>query len=110
MNFPAKTYIVSKPFGATLIIGACNFPYLTSLAPVVGAMVAGNMVILKPSEIVPETSKLMARLINDYFDSNYLAVVETGIPETTDLLSYKFEKICFTGSVTVGEIIYKAAS
>lgn len=110
INFPAKSYIIPEPFGNTLVIGAWNFPYLTSLAPVVAAMTAGNTVILKPSEIVTETSKLMALLINDNFDSNYLAVIEGGIPETTELLSYKFDKIFFTGSTGVGKIVYQAAS
>ena len=110
MNFPAKSYIVAEPYGNALIIGAWNFPYLTSLAPIVAAMTAGNTVILKPSEVASETSKLMAHLINTNFDSNYIAVVEGGIPETTELLSFKFNKIFFTGSVTVGKIIYQAAS
>tara|TARA_B110000285_G_scaffold152155_1_gene169856 strand:- start:3375 stop:4736 length:1362 start_codon:yes stop_codon:yes gene_type:complete len=110
INFPAKSYVVSEPFGSTLIIGAWNFPYLTSLAPVVAAIAAGNTVILKPSEIASETSKLMAQVINNNFDSKYFALVEGGIPETTELLSFKFDKIFFTGSPTVGKIIYQAAS
>ncbi len=110
INFPAKSVIVSEPYGNTLIIGAWNYPYLTSLAPTVAAMAAGNTVVLKPSELVNETSQLMARLLNDNFDSNYLVVIEGGIPETTELLSFKFDKIFFTGSTAVGKIIYQSAS
>ena len=110
INFPAKSVIISEPYGNTLIIGAWNYPYLTSLAPTVAAMAAGNTVVLKPSELVNETSQLMARLLNDNFDSNYLVVIEGGIPETTELLSFKFDKIFFTGSTAVGKIIYQSAS
>ena len=98
------------PLGTSLIIGAWNFPYLTSLAPVVAAMAAGNTIILKPSELSSHASNAMHRIISENFDQSYFAVVEGGVAETTLLLQQKFDKIFFTGSVEVGRIIYKAAS
>ena len=109
-NFPAKSYIIPEPLGTTLIIGAWNFPYLTSLAPVVAAMAAGNTIILKPSELSPSTSGVMHKLISNNFNTDYFSVIEGGIPETTELLEQKFDKIFFTGSVPVGRIVYEAAS
>lgn len=110
MNFPAKSYIIPEPLGVTLIIGAWNYPYQLSLAPAVASLAAGNTVLVKPSEIPSETSAIMAKLINENFDANYLHVVEGGVAETTELLKHRFDKIFFTGSTKVGKIIYKAAA
>ncbi len=110
LNQPGKSYIVPEPLGVTLVIGAWNFPYNLSLIPVVGSMVAGNTTILKPSELPAETSRVMARLINENFDANYLHVVEGGIPETTALLNQRWDKIFFTGSPQVGKIVNVAAA
>ncbi|MCG8322784.1 MAG: aldehyde dehydrogenase family protein, partial [Cytophagales bacterium] len=110
MNQPAKSYLVPEPLGVSLVIGAWNFPYNLSLVPVVGSMVAGNTTILKPSELSAETSRAMAKLINENFDASYLHVVEGGIPETTALLDQRFDKIFFTGSPQVGKIVNKAAA
>lgn len=109
-NFPASSYIIPEPLGVSLVIGAWNYPYQLSLAPVVAAIAAGCTVILKPSELSAETSAVMAQLINTNFDPNYLHVIEGGIPETTALLEQKFDKIFFTGSVPVGKIVYQAAA
>ncbi|MCF6279108.1 MAG: aldehyde dehydrogenase [Flavobacteriaceae bacterium] len=110
VNLPAKSYVIPEPLGVSLVIGAWNYPYQLSFAPVVAAMVAGCTVVLKPSEISPNTSAVMAQIINNNFNSNYFKVVEGGIPETTALLNEKFDKIFFTGSTTVGRIIYQAAA
>ena len=110
INFSARSYILPEPLGNILIIGAWNFPYLTSLSPVIAAMASGNTIILKPSELSSHSSKAMYKIIAENFDQNYIAVVEGGIIETTLLLEQKFDKIFFTGSVEVGKIIYKAAS
>lgn len=109
-NFPSKSYRVPEPLGVALVIGAWNYPYQLSLSPIVPAMAAGCTVVLKPSEIPSATSAVMAEILNANFDARYLAVVEGGIPETTDLLDQKFDKIFFTGSVPVGRIIYQAAA
>ena len=109
-NFPAKSYIIPEPLGTTLIIGAWNYPYQLSLIPAITSLAAGNNVILKPSELPAKTSEIMAKIINDNFPSDYFYVVEGGVKETTKLLEYRFDKIFFTGSTSVGKIIYKAAA
>ena len=109
-NFPAKSYIIPEPLGVTLVIGAWNYPYQISLIPAITALAAGNTVILKPSELPSRTSNIMAKLINTNFPNQYFCVVEGGVEETTTLLDLKFDKIFFTGSTSVGKIIYKAAA
>jgi aldehyde dehydrogenase (NAD+) len=110
VNFPAKSYIIPEPLGVSLVIGAWNYPYQLSLAPAVAAIAAGCTVVLKPSEIPVRTSAVMAKLINTNFDPDFFKVIEGGIPETTELLKQKFDKIFFTGSTKVGRIVYKAAA
>ncbi len=110
LNQPAKSYIIPEPLGNTLVIGAWNFPYNLSLIPVVGSMMAGNTTVLKPSELPAETSRVMAKIINENFDPAYLHVVEGAIPETTALLDQRWDKIFFTGSPQVGRIVNEAAA
>ena len=110
LNFPASSYIIKEPLGVTLIIGAWNYPYVLTMTPVVAAIAAGNTVILKPSEIAAHTSHMMTELINANFDEGFFHVVEGGVPETTALLVQRYDKIFFTGSPKVGQIIYEAAA
>lgn len=110
VNFPAKSYIIPEPLGVTLIIGAWNYPYLLSLLPAITSIAAGNTVILKPSELPSKTSELMSKLINENFSSNFFHVVQGGVQETTELLDMRFDKIFFTGSTSVGKIVYQAAA
>ncbi|MEM7474561.1 MAG: aldehyde dehydrogenase [Planctomycetota bacterium] len=110
LNQPAKSFIVAEPLGLTLVIGAWNFPYHLSLIPVLGSMMAGNTTVLKPSELPAETSRVMAKLINENFDPEYLHVVEGEIPETTALVNQRWDKIFFTGSPQVGKIVNQAAA
>ncbi len=110
INFPAKSYVISEPLGVSLIIGAWNYPYQLSFAPMVAAIAAGCTVILKPSELPAATSRVMARIIAENFPQEYITVVEGSISETTALLEQKFDKIFFTGSVPVGRIVYQAAA
>ncbi|MEL6811256.1 MAG: aldehyde dehydrogenase family protein [Bacteroidota bacterium] len=110
VNFPGKSYVIPEPLGVSLVIGAWNYPYQLSLTPMVAAMAAGCTVVLKPSELPSQTSAAMAQIISETFPESYITVVEGGIPETTQLLKQKFDKIFFTGSTTVGKIIYKAAA
>ncbi len=109
-NIPAKSYIIPEPLGVTLVIGAWNYPYQLSILPMVAAMAAGNTVIIKPSELSLNSSNVMAKIINDNFDANYIKVIEGGVPETTALLKEKFDKIFYTGSTNVGKIVMKAAA
>ena len=110
LNLPGKSYIAPEPLGVSLVIGAWNLPYNLSLDPVVGSMVAGNTTVLKPSELPAETSRIMAKIINENFDPRYLRVVEGAIPETTALLNQRWDKIFFTGSPQVGRIVNQAAA
>lgn len=107
---PGNSHIYYDPLGVTLIIGAWNYPYQLTLSPMVSAIAAGNTCIIKPSELPENTMHLLAELINNNFPSNYLYVAEGGIPETTELLKFRFDKIFFTGSPKVGQIVYEAAA
>jgi aldehyde dehydrogenase (NAD+) len=109
-NLPGKSFIMTEPFGNSLIIGAWNYPYYLTLGPLIGAMAAGNTIILKPSELTPACSATLAKIINKDFDPQYFQVIEGGIPETSELLRQKFDYIFFTGSARIGKIIYKAAA
>ena len=109
-NFPARSYIIPEPLGTVLVISAWNYPYQIALIPAISAIAAGNTVVIKPSEIPNNTSKILAELINTNFDENYLTVLEGGVETTTDLLQQKWDKVFFTGSTHVGRIVYKAAA
>lgn len=110
VNFPARSYVIPEPLGVSLVIGAWNYPYLLTLGPVTAALAAGCTVVLKPSEMPANTSKALAKIINENFDNEYFTVVEGGVEETTALLNQKFDKIFFTGSVPVGKVVYQAAA
>ncbi|XP_059631795.1 aldehyde dehydrogenase family 3 member H1 [Cornus florida] len=109
-TFPSSAEIVSEPLGIILVISAWNYPFLLSLDPVIGAVAAGNTVVLKPSEIAPATSSLLAKLVGEYMDSSAIKVVEGAVPETTALLEQKWDKICYTGNGRVGRIVMAAAA
>jgi aldehyde dehydrogenase (NAD+) len=109
-NQPGRSFIMPEPYGTVLVIGAWNYPYQLSLVPAIAALAAGNTVIIKPSELAAHTSKAMAQIINNTFDSEYLHVQEGGVAETTELLEQKFDKIFFTGSTPVGKLVYQAAA
>lgn len=108
--FPSKSVVYSRPFGTVLVIGAWNYPIHLTLMPVIGALSAGNTVILKPSELASHTSSLLSKLTDQYFESRVFSVVEGGVGETQELLSQPFDKFFFTGSTRVGKIVMKAAA
>lgn len=110
LNLPAKSFIISEPYGTTLIIGAWNYPYQLTLAPLVATLAAGNTAIVKPSELPVKTSATLKKIINENFNPDYLHVIEGGVEVTQELLSYPYGKICFTGSTTVGKIVARAAA
>ncbi|MEU9229342.1 aldehyde dehydrogenase family protein [Streptomyces massasporeus] len=98
------------PLGVVLVIAPWNYPAQLLLAPVVGALAAGNAVVAKPSELAPATSAALARLLPAYLDTDAVAVVEGGVPETTALLAERFDHIFYTGNGTVGRIVMRAAA
>jgi aldehyde dehydrogenase (NAD+) len=110
LNFPAKSVIYPEPYGTTLIIGVWNYPYSLTLMPLIAAMAAGNTSIIKPSEVAAHASAAMAEIINQHFDPSYLFVAEGDANMSQELLSYRFDKIFFTGSKEVGKIVAKAAA
>src|SRR5699024_5599581 len=105
-----KNYILREPFGVTLVISPWNYPLQLAIAPVIGAIAAGNCVILKPSEFAQSTSALLAEMIRSTFDGSFFSVIE-GDKETSQyLLNQKFDYIFFTGSTKVGKSVMKQAS
>ncbi len=110
LAFPAKSFHQPEPLGVVFIMGAWNFPFQLVLAPLVAAIGAGNCALIKPSELTPHTSKLIANLIPQYLDSDAFAVVEGGKEVSTDLLKQRFDHIFYTGGEVVGKIVMKAAS
>ncbi|TYG69809.1 hypothetical protein ES288_D05G260800v1 [Gossypium darwinii] len=109
-TFPSSAEIVSEPLGVVLVISAWNYPFLLSLDPVVGAISAGNAIVLKPSEMAPASSSLIAKLVADYLDSSCIKVVEGAVPETSALLEQKWDKILYTGNGRVARIVMAAAA
>lgn len=107
---PGKSVIYPEPLGVVLIIGPWNYPIQTCLAPLIGALAAGNCVVLKPSELAPACSKLLSRELPQYIDSNCLSVIEGGVAETTELLEQSFDHIFYTGNGRVGRIVMSAAA
>lgn len=109
-HYIASSYTKADPYGNVLIIAPWNYPVQLLLAPLVGAIVAGNTAILKPSEYALHTSNLLTKLINSTFEPQYIKMIEGAVPETQLLLNEKFDFIFFTGSTNVGKIVYQAAA
>ncbi len=84
---PGSSHIYRVPYGVTLVIGAWNYPFNLTLTPVVGAIAAGNCVIMKPSELSPNTSAIIAKIIGEIYEEEFVAVVEGAVKETQDLLA-----------------------
>lgn len=109
-HFIGSSHIHSDPYGVTLIISPWNYPFQLAVSPLSGAIAAGNTCIIKPSEVAPATSKILAKIINPNFDPGFLYVLEGGVEATTDLLKEKFDYIFFTGGTNVGRVVYEAAA
>jgi aldehyde dehydrogenase (NAD+) len=106
----ASAWTQYDPLGVVLVVAPWNYPAQLLLAPVAGALAAGNAVVAKPSELAPATSAALARLVPRYLDTDAVAVVEGGVPETTALLEQRFDHILYTGNGTVGRIVMAAAA
>ncbi|WEV66780.1 aldehyde dehydrogenase family protein [Bifidobacterium sp. ESL0769] len=107
---PASSWTIAEPKGVVLVISPWNYPLMLSLEPMADAIAAGNCVCLKPSELSPNTSELMERLIYKYLDPRAFAVVQGAVPETTELLKQPFDHIFYTGNGKVGSIVMEAAA
>nr|WP_206080369.1 aldehyde dehydrogenase family protein [Mangrovimonas sp. CR14] len=104
------SWVRHEPKGVCLIISPWNFPVNLTFGPLVSAIAAGNTVILKPSEMTPHASRVMAKIINEIFDEKEVALVEGETQASKDLLKLPFNHIFFTGSPFVGKIVMEAAS
>lgn len=109
-NFPSKDWILPEPYGNVLIIAPWNYPFQLVIAPLIGVLAAGNTAVLKPSELSPNTSKIIVDIIQKVFPPEYVTVVEGGVEVSTALLAQKWDYIFFTGSTQVGKIVYKSAA
>ncbi|MGO1317223.1 MAG: aldehyde dehydrogenase family protein [Cellulomonadaceae bacterium] len=107
---PGTAALVPEPLGVVTVIAPWNYPVQLLLSPLVGALAAGNAAVLKPSELAPSVSALMARLVPQYLDGRAVHVVEGAVPETTDLLEQQVDHILYTGNGAVGRVVLRAAA
>jgi len=107
---PGTAQIVREPLGVVLVIAPWNYPVLLTLTPLVGALAAGNAVVVKPSEVAPAASAVLAHLLVRHLDPEGVHVVEGAVPETTALLAERFDHIFYTGNGVVGRIVLEAAA
>lgn len=107
---PARARTVREPLGTVLIIAPWNYPLQLALAPLVGALAAGNCAVVKPSELAPATSAALAKWLPRTLDADAVAVVEGAVPETTALLEQRFDHVFYTGNGTVGRVVMTAAA
>lgn len=110
INFPSTDFIYKEPFGSVLIIAPWNYPFQLAFGPLIGAVAAGNRVVIKPSELTPNTSRIISKIINETFDKNHVDCKEGGIALAQELIAQRWDYIFFTGSVAVGKIVAQAAA
>lgn len=112
LNLPSRSRVMKEPLGVVLIIGPWNYPFQLLINPLIGAIAAGNCVVLKPSEFAPATDAVMKKIIEDVFPKEYILYVQgdgaTVIPQMMN--NFSFGHIFYTGSTAVGKIIYKMAA
>ncbi len=109
-NWPGSGRTYRDPHGVCLVMSPWNYPFMLAVAPLVGAIAAGNTVILKPSAYSPATSAVIASILRDAFPPDYVACVEGGREVNQNLLAQEFDYIFFTGSVAVGKLVMESAS
>ncbi len=108
--FPSSSYIHKQPFGRVLVISPFNYPFMLAMTPLIGAISAGNVVVLKPSEFTPNTAAVIEKIVAATFDEGYVTVIQGGIELSQELLAQRWDKIFFTGSSRVGKIVLQAAT
>lgn len=110
MSFGGRSRIHLQPLGVTLIMAPWNYPFQLTMTPLVAAMAAGNCAVLKPSRYSKHTSAVLAKIISDNFNDEYIALFQGGREVNTELLGIRFDHVFFTGSVRVGKIVMEAAA
>ncbi|MBP3523602.1 MAG: aldehyde dehydrogenase [Clostridia bacterium] len=109
-QFHARSFTVHNPYGVVLIMSPWNYPFMLTMEPLIGALAAGNCVLLKPSAYAPATSAVIREIVSACFPQEYVAVVEGGRKENQALLEQRFDYIFFTGGVTVGKEVMRMAA
>jgi aldehyde dehydrogenase (NAD+) len=109
-QLPGRGWIEYEPYGTVLIIGAWNYPFYLTLGPLVGAIAAGNTVVLKPSEIAPASAQLMAELVPKYLDTDAIAVIQGDGAVSQELIAQGFDRVMFTGGTEIGRKVYEGAA
>ncbi len=108
LNYPSSDWIYSQPYGTVLIIAPWNYPFQLVMSPLIGAVAAGNTVVIKPSEYAPHTAQLLEEIINSLFQKNHVALIQGDVAVSQELLYHKWDYVFFTGSVPVGRIVARA--
>lgn len=108
--FHAKSFRIPEPYGVVLIMSPWNYPFQLAMAPLVGAIAAGNTVIVKPASYTPHVSDVIAKLIASLYEEKYIATVLGGREANQLLLEQRFDYIFFTGSTNVGKLVMEKAS
>lgn len=112
INLPGKSYIMPEPLGVVLIIGPWNYPFQLLFMPLIGAIAAGNCVVLKPSEFAVATENVMQRIVEEAFDPKYVKYITgdgaTVVPEMMN--NFRFDHVFYTGSTAIGKVIYQMAA
>ena len=109
-HFKSSSKIMYEPFGTVLIMSPWNYPLNLTLAPLVGAIAAGNCAVVKPSNYSPATSEVIKKVISENFPPEYISVITGGREENSKLLEQRFDYIFFTGGTTVGKLVMEAAA
>lgn len=109
-QLPGTCCVYSEPYGVTLIMSPWNYPFQLTVAPLIGAVSAGNCAVIKPSAYSAATSALLKRMTGELFEPEYIACVEGGRQENAALLHQRFDYIFFTGSPGVGRLVMEKAS
>ena len=110
LNYPSQDYLIPEPYGCTLHISPWNYPFQLAVTTVIGAVAAGNTVVLKPSEYGPHTAQIVEEIMTEAFSPEHVLVIQGGAETSTELLKLRWDYIIFTGSTPVGKIIAKAAA
>ena len=112
LNFPSSSYILTEPLGVVLIVSPWNYPFQLLLKPAIGAIAAGNCIVLKSSEFAPASSNLIKQIIEENFDKKYIRFVEGDgaavVPAMME--NFVFDHVFYTGSTSVGKVVYQMAA
>ena len=110
LNWPSKDYVVPEPYGVMLQISPWNYPFQLVFTPLIGAIAAGNTVVMKPSELTPHTADCIEKIIKLVFPPEWVSVVQGGPEIGKSLLEERWDYIMYTGGIRVAKIVAQAAA